>query len=75
MHLMNNIVMTEDTHGISTRASANGIIQVPQPNCELFKTSFRYRAASLWNNLPPELRIITDINTFKIMYKRLYFHD
>ena len=52
IHLVNNIVMTEDTHDIPTRASSNGILQVPQPNCELFKSSFRYQGATLWNNLP-----------------------
>ena len=74
IHLMNDIIMTADTHGISTRASANGIIQVPQPNCDVFKTSFRYQAATLWNNLPPDLRGIRDINSFKNMYKCLYFN-
>ena len=59
--------MTADTHGIITRASAGGIIQVPETNCELFKTSFRYQSATLWNNLPPELRNITDINSFKFL--------
>ena len=74
IHLINNVTMTADTHDIPTRASENGIIQVPQPNCELFKTSFRYQAAVLWNRLPPELREINDINHFKMMYKQLFFY-
>ena len=73
IHLMNDIVMNAHTHDIPTRASTNGVVQIPQPNCDLFKTSFRYQAAKLWNSFPPELRTITDINGFKTMYKHLYF--
>ena len=74
IHLRNNIVMTADTHDIPTRATVNGIIQVPQPNCEIFKTSFRYQSACLWNSLPPELRKLNEINSFKSTYKYLYFY-
>ena len=73
IHLTNNVIMTAHTHDIPTRASAKGIVQIPEPKCELFKTSFRYQAAILWNKLPPELRGLPDINIFKALYKRLYF--
>ena len=72
-HLVNELIMTVDTHDISTRAAFNGTIQIPEPNKDIFKHTFRYQGALLWNNLPPELRGITDINVFKYMYKCLYF--
>ena len=73
-HLVNNIVLTEDTHSVNTRASSNGIVQVPQANCELYKSSFRYQGATLWNSLPSELRNVPDIESFKLFYKCLYFN-
>ena len=74
IHLTNETVLTADSHGVHTRASINGMIQVPQPNCEIFKTSFKYQSACLWNSLPSELREIRDLHNFKRMYKLLYFN-
>ena len=53
--LINELVMTEDSHDCNTRSAANHDIKVPKPNIELFRNSLRYRGAVLWNNLPPEL--------------------
>jgi len=74
IRLTNDTVFTADSHDISTRASINGVLQVPQPNCKIFKTSFKYQSARFWNSLPPELRTISDLNDFKFMYKNLYFN-
>ena len=52
--------MTAHTHNFITRAASNGDVQVPEPNYEMFKQSFRYQGATLWNSLPSELRNITD---------------
>ena len=68
-HLTNSIVMTSDTHNIQTRASENGLVQIPEPKCEFFKTSFSYQSAVLWNSLPPELRMTNDNIVFKKLYK------
>ena len=73
IHLKNDIVMNSESHEISTRASANSDVLIPTPNCELFKRSFKYQSAKIWNGLPPELKTINDYQTFKLMYKRLYF--
>ena len=75
IHLINNIILTEETHFINTRASTNGVVQIPEANCELFKTSFNYQGAALWNSLPSELRSITDIHEFKFFYKELFFKN
>ena len=72
-HLTNNIIMNADTHNIQTRASHNGFVQIPEPKCEIFKTSFNYQSAVLWNSLPPGWRMINDNDEFKKLYKQLYF--
>ena len=73
VHLMNELVMTADTHDRDTRSASCNKINVPTPKYECFRNSFRYQGAHLWNYLPPELRNASDISLFKYMYKRLYF--
>ena len=74
VHLTNEIVLMSNTHEIATRSSINDVLQIPEPNCEIFKSSFKYQSACLWNRLPPELRMLNDIDNFKKKYKSLYFY-
>ena len=37
----------------------------PKPRIDLFKTSFKYSGAHIWNSLPPELHKIESLHTFK----------
>ena len=71
--LINELVMTKDTHDIPTRSSQNSNVQIPQPNYEIFRNSFRYQGAVLWNSLPPQLKSATELDMFKRTYKDLYF--
>ena len=48
-----------------------------KPNCELFRKSFMYPAAAIWNSLPLHVKNATSVNTFKCLYlkwKRLNDH-
>ena len=49
VRLSNEVVYTSDTHDIATRASVNETVHIPESNCELFKTSFKYQSSLLWN--------------------------
>ena len=71
--LIDELVMTADTHDRITRLTNADTIHVPQPNCELFRNSFKYRGAVLWNDLPFELKQAADSSAFKYLYKRKYF--
>ena len=71
--LINKLVMTCDTHDIPTRSSQNYTVQIPQPKYEIFRNSFKYQGAVLWNSLPSHLRNATDIDAFKRLYKQYYF--
>ena len=48
-----------------TRYNAGLTIYLPVPRTELFKKSVFYYGATLWNNLPPEVRFCDNINDFK----------
>ena len=71
--LTDSIVFTRDTHDLPTRSSANGSLQVPQPNYEIFRNSLKYQGTTLWNSLLPHIRNAPDIVVFKRMYKDEYF--
>ena len=71
--LMNELVMTEDTHDRTTRSATAGIVQVPRPNVESFRRSFKYRGAVLWNALPNYIKDAGTPSEFKYLYKKHYF--
>ena len=54
-----------------TRAAMAPTIYLPIPRTELYKKSVFYYGASLWNQLPVEIRLEDDIEGFKL---KLYKH-
>ena len=73
VRLINELVMTKNTHEVFTRSTQIRNVQVPQPNREIFRKSFKYQGALLWNSLPAQLKSAADLNVFKKQYKELYF--
>ena len=67
--LIDELVMTCDTHELTTRSATNGSLQIPKPNNELFRNSLLYQGSLLWNSLPPEIQNAPDILSFKKLYK------
>ena len=52
-------------------------LYTPTPNCELFRKSFMYSGAAIWNSLPLHVKNATSADTFKCLYlkwKRLNDH-
>ena len=50
-------------------------LNLPKPNTNYLKRSFSYSAASLWNNLPNNLRKIESLRSFKREVKRFYENE
>ena len=71
--IMNEINKASDTHDVNTRLANTDDLYIPEPNCELFRHSFRYYGPSLWNGLPQALRDSPSIDAFKYNYKLQYF--
>jgi len=72
--LIDTFVLTRDTHDVPTRSSANGDLQIPQPNYEIFRNSLKYQGRIIWNDLPSHIRNAPYIVIFKRMYKDEYFN-
>ena len=71
--LIDSFINANDTHDRTSRSSTNYTFQVPEPNFEFFRNSPKYQCTLLWNSLPPQLINARDIDTFKAMYKEMYF--
>ena len=55
-----------------TRAAEGPTIYLPVPHTELYKKSVFYHGAFLWNNLPVNIRMQENIDSFKtLLYKHL----
>ena len=46
-YLSSQLTYTNQYHNYSTRAASNNIFVLSKPNCEIYKTSFRYYAVNL----------------------------
>ena len=51
----------------------NSDVMVPHPNKEIFKKSFSYHGAKVWNSLPTNLKMAESTVHFKKLYKQHYF--
>ena len=55
-----------------TRATEGPTIYLPVPRTEVYKKSVFYYGSSMWNNLPLNVRMQDDIDSFKnLLYKHL----
>ena len=57
------------SHNYSLR-NADVTLALTKPRTEALKRSFEYHGASLWNTLPRDLRIVDNLEMFKINLKR-----
>ena len=46
-------------------------IYLPIPRTELFKKSFYYYGADLWNALPVPIRLLDDMDNFKLEINKM----
>jgi hypothetical protein len=68
-YLCNLFDMNTNSNVYSLRSSAKGNLFVPRPNSNFMKRTFHYSGTILWNSkLPPNLKLIQDIDLFKRKY-------
>ena len=58
-------LFTPLTHIRETRQSAHMALTIPFAKKNSYPTSFPVSGANMWNDLPPQLRTITCLNSFK----------
>ena len=72
-HMINELEMVCERHAYSTRNADSLNVVVPKPNLECFKRSFRFSGAKVWNSLPNKLQNMQSVNSFKQLYKLMFF--
>ena len=58
-----SILRVSDVHNYPTRSSS--LFYLPRTHTKYGENSFKYLAPKLWNAIPPKLRTILFMNTFK----------
>ena len=58
-----------DVHNVNTRNTNNGILYVPKPSTCYYTKSLSVNGGKLWNSIPQDIRIVHNVNCFKMKYK------
>jgi len=73
----NYVSYTSDISCRDTRSTNCNQLYTPKPNCILFRKSFMYSGAAIWDSLSLHVKNATSVNTYKCLYlkwKRLKDH-
>ena len=69
-YLSSKFVPTANRHQHSTRLSNTSDLKVPKPNLEIYRRSFEYRGAVVWNSISQDTRKSISVSGFKAGYIR-----
>ena len=72
-YLCDQINLLSDVNIYETRSSSSRNVLVPFPRKEIFKRSFLYDGAKIFNSLPDVLKECSNVTDFKKRYKSFYF--
>ena len=67
-YLTDSFTLTSSVHNRNRRSVSNNDLYIPRPNTEMFRRSFAYRGAKLWNDLPCHIRNAKTLQEFKRWY-------
>ena len=67
-YLKNHIAYTSVFNSRDTRSSTSVQFYIPKPNCELFRRSFMYAGAAIWNSRLCDVKAAISANSFKRRY-------
>ena len=70
-YLSNLIVSANNKESYNTRFPSSDNFLVPQPNTELYKSSFSFSWPKVWNSLPNEIKTSKTVFELKNSYKLL----
>ena len=66
----NLLTPLEKTSAYNTRLQQKKSLHIPKHKTELFKSSFSYSGAKIWNSLPSEIQNANSIYEFKRLFKQ-----
>ena len=72
-YLSDQVNLMSEVNNYNTRSSNSLDVLVPAVNREIFRKSFAFNGARIWNSLPDFIRRAGSVAQFKTFYKRFYF--
>ena len=63
-YLKNYVSYTSDVSCRYTRSTNCNQLYTPKPNCELFRKSFMYSGAAIWNSPPLHVKNANSVNLY-----------
>ena len=72
-YMSDQVTFLNEVNVYNTRATNGLNVLVPHPEKDIFKRSFLYNGAILWNSLPEFLKESESVHDFKSKYKVHYF--
>ena len=73
-YLFSKLGWRQDSYNYMPRSMSNPL-SVPKFKTTAFRGCFKYAATRCWNDLPPPLRILKRIETFKLHYKKYLLRE
>ena len=74
-YLSNQIIMACEVHDRNTRLTNSMDVYVPEAKTDMYKQSFQYNGAIVWNSLPVHIKNCTSLSMFKCKYKHEYVYN
>ena len=68
-HLKQIFVKSEDLHSYDTRSANSGNFRLPKRRLNIGQTAFSFHGASLWNQLPYEIKKAQSLESFQKLMK------
>ena len=65
-YLKNYVSYTSDVSCRDTRSTKCNQLYTQKPNGEIFRKSFMYSGAAIWNSLPLHVKNASSVNTFNV---------
>ena len=72
-YLCDQVTLVSEINLYATRSSRSLDVLVPTVNKSVFKKSFSYNGAVVWNSIPNVIRKSEDLPSFKMKYRQFYF--
>ena len=71
--LCNDFELFCDRHSYRTRNADSLNVILPQVNRAISKQAFKFSGAKRWNDIPNFIQNAQTVDSFKLLYKKLYF--
>ena len=74
-YICDQITLLSQVNVYSTRSTDTLDVMVPTVKRNVFKKSFEYNGAVVWNSIPDFIRRSKDLISFKVQYRSHYFNN